>query len=183
MITLPLRLYRGMIKKNEELLEVFTERRMAGLRQPKNLRRTICSSKLFPVSRTDRPKRQTHSDAPGWRKSGKPCPVCPYTLQPWSEVVGQITRNTHTIQEAVDIAVLRIVFTVGKVTSTIVWTTPDVSKLGWPRGLFNCISQNTEITTNEMWQVNHPKSTSRRLAQWKKLYQTTLFYWRPENLL
>ena len=94
--------YRGMIKKNEALLEVFPEPPMAGLRQPKNLRRTLCSSKLFPVSRTDRLKRQTHSDAPGWRKCGKPCPVCPYALQPCTEVVGQITGYTHTIQEAVN---------------------------------------------------------------------------------
>ena len=93
--------YRGMIKKNEGLLEVFPNPPMAGLRQPKNLRRIICSSKLFPVSRTDRVKRQTHTDAPGWRKCGKPCPVCPYTLPACSEVVGQVNGYTHTIQEPV----------------------------------------------------------------------------------
>ena len=45
--------YRAMIKKNQELLEVFPSNPMAGLRQPKNLRRIMCSSKLPPLSRSD----------------------------------------------------------------------------------------------------------------------------------
>ena len=38
--------YKAMIRKNEELLKIFPSNPMAGLRQPKNLRRLLCSSKL-----------------------------------------------------------------------------------------------------------------------------------------
>ena len=88
--------------KNQELLKVFPANPMAGLRQPKNLRRIMCSSKLPPVTRSDRLKRQTQSDAPVWKKCGKPCPVCPYTLPNCSEVVANITGYRHTIEVPVN---------------------------------------------------------------------------------
>ena len=94
--------YRAMVRKKEELLEVFPANPMAGLRQPKNIRRILCSSKLYPVKRGNRVQRSTHSDAPGWKRCRKPCPVCPYTLDDCSEVVSQITGYSHTITEAVD---------------------------------------------------------------------------------
>ena len=94
--------YRAMTRKNEKLLEVFPSNPMAGLRQPKNLRRILCSSKLHPVKRSNRVQRNTHKDAPGWKRCRKPCPVCPYTLDDCSEVVSQVTSYRHEILEAVD---------------------------------------------------------------------------------
>ena len=94
--------YRAMLRKNEQLHEVFPSNPMAGLRQPKNLQRLLCSSRLQPVKRSARLQRSTHADAPGWKKCGKPCPVCPYTLEDSSEVVSQITGYTHLIEAAVD---------------------------------------------------------------------------------
>ena len=94
--------YKAMIRKNEELLEVFPSNPMAGLRQPKNLRRLLCSSKLHPIKRLNRVKRNTHKNAPGWKSCRKPCPVCPYTLNDCTEVVSQITGYKHTITDAVD---------------------------------------------------------------------------------
>ena len=65
--------YTAMIKKNENLKEVFPA--------PPRL------------------KRKTHKDAPGWRKCGKPCPICPYTLPACSEVRSQNTEYTHKITQ------------------------------------------------------------------------------------
>ena len=44
--------YRAMLRKNEQLHEVFPSNPMAGLRQPKNLQRLLCSSRLQPVKRS-----------------------------------------------------------------------------------------------------------------------------------
>ena len=64
--------YTAMIKKNENLKEVFPAPPMPALRQPKNLRRILCCSRLKLLKRINRLKRKTHQDAPGWRKCGKP---------------------------------------------------------------------------------------------------------------
>ena len=93
--------YRAMIRKNEELQEVFPSIPLAGLRQPKNLGRILCSSKLQPVKRSTRLKRQTHADAPGWKRCGTPCPICPFTSDDCSEVVGQTTGYVHNINSPV----------------------------------------------------------------------------------
>jgi hypothetical protein len=55
--------YNAMVKKNEHLKEVFPSPPMAALRQPPNLRRILCGSKLHPVRRAERVKRGTHKDA------------------------------------------------------------------------------------------------------------------------
>ena len=68
------------IKKNENLKEVFPAPPMPALRQPKNLRRILCCSRLKPVKRIGRLQRKAHKNAPVWRKCGKPCHICPYTL-------------------------------------------------------------------------------------------------------
>ena len=93
--------YNAMIKKNENLKEVFPAPPMPALRQPPNLRRLLCGSKLHPVKRAGRVKRATHKDAPGWRKCGKPCHICPFTLPACHEVVGQVTGYRHQIVEPV----------------------------------------------------------------------------------
>ena len=94
--------YRAMVKKNEKLLEVFPSNPLAGMRQPKNLRRLLCSSRLQPVKRSSKFRRNTHAEAPGWKKCGKPCPVCPFTLQNSTEVVSQVTGYTHKIESPVN---------------------------------------------------------------------------------
>ena len=67
--------YNAMMKKNETLREIFPGPPMPALRQPSNLRRILCGSKLHPIKRTNRVQRGTHKDAPGWKKCGKPCHV------------------------------------------------------------------------------------------------------------
>ena len=91
--------YNAMIKKNENLKEVFPDPPMPALRQPPNLRRILCTSKLQPVKRLQRVQRGTHRSAPGWKKCGKPCHICPFTLPDCSEVVGQVTGYRHEIVE------------------------------------------------------------------------------------
>jgi hypothetical protein len=94
--------FNGMVRKNGELKEIFPAPPMPALRQSKNLRRILCSSKLSPIKRLDRVRRGTHKSAPGWKKCGKPCHVCPFTLPDCSEVVGQANGYTHTITEPVN---------------------------------------------------------------------------------
>ena len=57
--------YNAMMKKNETLREIFPGPPMPALRQPSNLRRILCGSKLHPIKRTNRVQRGTHKDAPG----------------------------------------------------------------------------------------------------------------------
>ena len=94
--------YTAMLKKNETLKEIFPAPPMPAFRQPKNLRRILCCSRLKPVKRINRLKRKTHKDAPGWRKCGKPCPICPYTLPAGNEVQSQATGYIHEITQPVN---------------------------------------------------------------------------------
>ena len=80
--------YNAMIRKNSYLREIFPAPPMAALRQGKNLRRILCSSKLHPVKRLDRVRRGVHKYAPGWKNCKKPCPICPYTLPDCSKITG-----------------------------------------------------------------------------------------------
>ena len=73
---------------------------MPALRQPKNIRRILCRSKLYPVTRSNKLRRKTHKEAPGWKKCNKPCKACPYTLEKCSELTGLASGHTHTITEA-----------------------------------------------------------------------------------
>ena len=43
-------------------------------------------SALKPVKQINMLKRKTHTDAPGWRKCGKPCHIWPYTLPAGNEL-------------------------------------------------------------------------------------------------
>ena len=88
-----------MIRKNDKLVEFFPAPPMPALRQPKNLRRILCSSKLKPVQRSNRLQRGTHKNAPGWKKCSKPCHICPFTLPDCQEVMGQISGYKHKIKE------------------------------------------------------------------------------------
>ena len=93
--------YTAMVRKNSELKEVFPAPPMAALRQGKNLRRMLCSSKLHPVKRLDRVRRGVHKDSPGWKNCKKPCPVCPYTLPACTEVNGN-NGFVHPIKQSVN---------------------------------------------------------------------------------
>ena len=74
---------------------------MPAYRQPPNLRRILCKSKLYPARRANRLNRTTHKDAPGWKKCGKPCKICPYTLDNTSAIIGTASNFKHVIKEAV----------------------------------------------------------------------------------
>ena len=45
--------------------------------------------------------RNTHKEAPGWKRCGKPCKVCPYTLDNTPAVIGTASNFKHEIKEAV----------------------------------------------------------------------------------
>ena len=94
--------YTAMIKKNPNLQEIFPAPPMPALRQPKNLKRILCSSRLKPVKRINRLRRKTHKGADGWKRCGKPCHICPYTLPPCSEVMGEASGHIHEITHPVD---------------------------------------------------------------------------------
>jgi hypothetical protein len=93
--------YNTMLKKNENLKEFFPAPPMPALRQPPNLRRILCGSKLHPIRRANRVQRGTHKDAPGWKKCGKPCHICPFTLPDCSSVVSQVNGYEHQILDPV----------------------------------------------------------------------------------
>ena len=92
-----------MIRKNDSLKEVFPGHPMAGLRQPPNLRRTICRARLYQPP-SDRPTRHTRNK-PGWKPcagyTGQ-CPVCPYVMAPTSVVTGLASGYQHQIADTVN---------------------------------------------------------------------------------
>ena len=76
---------------------------MAALRQPSNLKKIICRSKMYPVSRAGKLSRNCHKNAPGWKKCGKGAATCcPFALPPTNQVTGLVTGYTHTISDSVN---------------------------------------------------------------------------------
>ena len=86
-----------MIFNNPELKNVFPEPPMAALRQGPNIRKLICRSQLSKISRSTRLQRNTHKNSAGWRKCGKPCPVCPFSIPPQRFVESSVNNYTHEI--------------------------------------------------------------------------------------
>ena len=93
--------HKAMLFSAPHLGEMFPSPPMAGYRQPPNLRRILCKGKLYQPNRAKRLQRGAHKNAPGWKKCGKPCKVCPYTLEKTSKVTGTASGYTHQITEAV----------------------------------------------------------------------------------
>ena len=83
------------------LAEIFPSPPMPTYRQPDNLRKLLCKSKLYPQNRAIKMKRGTHKEAPGWRKCGKPCKICPYTMENTTTVTGTASGYNHKIKQAV----------------------------------------------------------------------------------
>ena len=73
---------------------------MPALRQPKNLRRILCRSKLHPITGSTRVKRNTHKQAAGWKRCNKPCKVCPYTMDQNNQVTGLASGYNHQITDS-----------------------------------------------------------------------------------
>ena len=94
--------YKSMIFKNPELKDTFPNSPMAALRQPPNLRRLLCKSNLKKITHEETHKRETHSNANGWKKCNKMCPVCPYTFNQCKFVKSQVTNYTHEIKENIN---------------------------------------------------------------------------------
>ena len=72
---------------------------MAALRQGSNIRKFLYNSKLSKINRNIR--RDTHRSAPGWKKCGKNCPVCPLAIKPTKTVISPITNFSLQIQTPV----------------------------------------------------------------------------------
>ena len=73
--------FNSMIFKKPELKPVFQAAPMAALRQPPNIRKLVCRSKLYPISRATKLSRTCHKNAPGWKKCGKGTTTCcPFAL-------------------------------------------------------------------------------------------------------
>ena len=93
--------HKAMLFTAPHLAEMFPSPPMPSYRQPDNLRRLICKSKLYPIDRANRLKRGTHKEAPGWKRCGKPCKICPYTMENTNTVTGTASGYKHQIKEAV----------------------------------------------------------------------------------
>ena len=95
--------FNSMVFRKPELKPVFKDAPMAALRQPPNIKKIICRSKLYPVVRASKFKRTCHQNAPGWKKCGKGASTCcPFALPPTTQVTGQVTGYIHHIRDAVN---------------------------------------------------------------------------------
>ena len=95
--------FRAMIFKKPELEPVYMSAPMAALRQPPNIKKMICRSKLYPMTRSEKYSRTCRKNAPGWKKCGKGAGTCcPFALPPTTQVTGQVTGYTHRITESVN---------------------------------------------------------------------------------
>ena len=106
--------HNTLVRKNPYLKQVFKSEPMPALRQGKNLRRLLCRAKLSP-SPTTRPTRTTRSTT-GWRRcslsspGGRQCPICAFTMDPTTEVVGQVTGYKHTITDNVNCQTKNVIY-------------------------------------------------------------------------
>ena len=95
--------FNSMVFRKPELKPVFKDAPMAALRQPPNLKKLICRSKLYPISRAAKYTRTCHQNAPGWKKCGKgTLTCCPFALPPTSQVTGEVSGYTHFIKDPVN---------------------------------------------------------------------------------
>ena len=95
--------HKALLFKKPELKEVFTLPPMASLRQPPILRNFLCRSSLFQTNRGNPFQRNTHKDAPGWKKCGKGSTTCcPFALPATRKITGQVTGYVHTIKDPVN---------------------------------------------------------------------------------
>ena len=86
-----------MKSRTEELEETFSLPPMIAFRQPPNLKQMICKSKLHEIQK--RIKRDTRNDGIGWKKCGKPCPICPFTFDKCKEIIGKASNYHHKINQ------------------------------------------------------------------------------------
>ena len=93
--------HKTMLINAPYLAEIFKSPPMASYRQPPNLRRLVCKSKLYPINKNRKLGRGAHKNAPGWKKCGKNCKICPFTLDNTSKVTGMASGYTHEIKEPV----------------------------------------------------------------------------------
>ena len=94
--------FNTMLFKKPDLKSVFEDPPMAALRQPPNLKKMLCRSKLYSVRRGEKLTRKCHKSAPGWKKCGKGSTTCcPFALPPTTKVISQVTGYTHTIKDSV----------------------------------------------------------------------------------
>lgn len=93
--------HKAMLFSAPHLAEMFPSPPMPAYRQPDNLRRVLCKAKLYPLNRANKLKRLTHKEAPGWKKCGKACKICPFTMENTSTVLGSASGYLHQIKEPV----------------------------------------------------------------------------------
>ena len=95
--------HKSMLFKKPELKEVFNSAPMASLRQPPNIRSLLCRSSLFQPNRGKKFQRNTHREAPGWKKCGRGSTTCcPFALPATQKIVGQVTGYQHDIKDPVN---------------------------------------------------------------------------------
>ena len=94
--------HKSLLFNHPELKQKFGEPPMSALRQGPNIRKMICRSRLSDNSRANNFKRGSHFSAQGWRKCGKPCPTCPFTLPPVKSLRGLVNNYEHEIKTAVN---------------------------------------------------------------------------------
>ena len=100
-----------MLFKKPELKDVFILPPMAGLRQPPNLRNLLCRSSLFQLNRGNRFLRNSHREAPGWKKCGKGSTTCcPFALPATREITGLVRGFKHTIKDPVNCQTSNVVY-------------------------------------------------------------------------
>ena len=88
-----------MLQRNSDLKESFEDPPMAAFRQPINLRKLLCKSKVVPNKIKSKLLRTQKS---GWRKCMKPCPICPLAMEPTNKIIWLVSKYEHIISEHLD---------------------------------------------------------------------------------
>ena len=101
--------HRSMLFKNEDLKEDFQTHPMIAYRQPKNLRSYLCSARLFP-NNNKTSQRYPRDDGKGWKKCGKNCAICPYTLPNAKSITGLASKYCHNINEPLSCTSSNIIY-------------------------------------------------------------------------
>ena len=142
--------HKAMLLNGPHLQEVFKNPPMASYRQPPNLRRLMWKAKLYPLNRHNKLQRGAHKNAPGWKKCGKNCKICSYTLDKTNVVTGLASGYSNPIKEAVtcDSEKCHLLLEVYK---TQLWRLPKLWICGKQKEHLRTDWQSIETTQNEMW--------------------------------
>lgn len=146
--------HKAMITSNPELKKTFPKSPMAALRQPPNLRKLLCKSKLYSQISRKEVCRTCSRIQPSWKKCGKSCPICSYALPACKNIEGTFSHFKHEFKENLNCNTKNCIYYWTCIKDNCI----DQSKMNMLEKLHVFLrkgSQSTGITLKDMSLMSH----------------------------